>query len=307
MNDTFTDDNDPFCELEFWTKTIGVHLSITNPLSAITAVFMSLISLIPIIEGETDSKLVPFHFYVAKASFFIMGFGSAAFHSVPLDLEALNVRDLDWIPIVLMGFSVVLLFLSHDLAHTKYARETLTVALCSCTLLWLMLQIMFMDSNTRPVLVNDSGSDKGLMWVNGLLLLPFFLILIRMSLEPTLRTQMKTGCVFVLISVVSWALNNAFCRSVTWLFFLHTVYHLSIAIAYMHLISLACVLISHGHLRMRLLYGIWPRLYPVLREGANDQEALFKQLGSLEVEVTEVSFWNAHSGVGHRLFGDSSL
>ena len=100
-------DDDPFCEAEFW-RWINVETYITNPIAAATGLLMSFIACIPMVDTNVPTHLVPFLFYLAKATVFITGLGTVVFHTVPLSYSAVNIRFLDWIPIVLMGFSAAL-------------------------------------------------------------------------------------------------------------------------------------------------------------------------------------------------------
>lgn len=262
-------ESDPFCEIEFWRSVQGAHPAVTNPVDAATGVLMACIACVPILDASVATGRVPFVFFVAKAAIFVTGAGTAVFHSVSLQYDSLNIRALDWIPIVLMGFTAILLFVAHDLTR---ASETGTVAVCAGSLLWMVANIVLMDSGTRPRLAAASHDDA-LTWVNAFLLLPFLLIVGRMLSEPTMRAHMLPGGVLTAASVTLWAINSALCRAAPWLFVFHAVYHLTIAVAYIHLVTIATAFVSQGYLEVRLVgpLALWPRLSV---SGAAYEEAL---------------------------------
>jgi hypothetical protein len=252
------DDTDPFCEAAFWQQ-MGVGATyVTNPITASTSVLMSVMACVPILDAQVAPSQVPFLFFVAKATVFVAGLGTVAFHSVPLEYLAVNVRFLDWIPIVLMGASAALFSLSHDLFRVLWSSELGAVAACACVLLWLTGSILLMDSSTRPLLVAHSGADQGLMWANALVLLPLLLILLRMVLSPDMRAQMVTGGWYLVAAGGLWGLNSALCRSVPVLFVLHALYHLAVVMAYLHLISIWAAFAS----RRRLVFYTSPYTWP---------------------------------------------
>ena len=266
MNISQQEGVDPFCEIEFW-RSVGAHPAISNPVDAATGVLMCCIACIPILDAQVVVFRVPFVFFIAKAAIFITGAGTAVFHSVSLQYDALNIRALDWIPIVLMGFTAILLFVAHDMlapptrAPMLPASEIWTVAVCAACLLWMVANIVIMDTGTRPKLAAASH-DASLTWANVLLLVPFLLVVLRMLSEPTMRAHMLPGGILTAASVAMWAINSALCRAAPWLFFLHAVYHLTIAVAYMHLVAIATAFVSQGYLDVRLVgpLSLWPRL-----------------------------------------------
>lgn len=253
-------DEDPFCEALFWQE-MGINTIVTNPVAAATGLGMFVMACVPILDRYVQPVHVPFLFYVAKSTILITGMGTVVFHSVPLEkYDFVNVRDFDWIPIVLMGFAVALFFLSHDIFVAVTVNETGIVLACSGALLWMIANIMLMDSGTRPALRRVSGDDQGLMWVNVLVLLPNLIVLIRMVLEPKMRSQMRPGGLYLAASIVMWALNSALCRTAPWLAFLHAAYHVTVTMAYLIFISVAAVFISHERLEYSGTW--WPRIVP---------------------------------------------
>ena len=255
MNDI---DLDPFCEIEFWSHEHQTVL-ITNPLAATTGVFMSVLACVPILDSSVQLSDVPFMFYVAKASVFVTGIGTFIFHSMSLDYSGLNVRNLDWMPMVLMGLGAIFLTLKHDLIYFSKNTEIYAVIVCTCALLWMVTSIMLMDSATRPVLVEHSGQDRNLMWANFFLLLPFVVLLGRLMYVQSTRQLLWPGICWTLAAVIMWALNSALCRKAPALFFLHALYHPTITLAYLHLIAVATHFSSRGQLLLGPFY-VWPRL-----------------------------------------------
>ena len=250
-------DDDPFCEAEFWRR-MNVETYITNPIAAATGLLMSFIACIPMVNKNVPTDRVPFLFYLAKATVFITGLGTVVFHAVPLSYSAVNIRFLDWIPIVLMGFSATLLALSHDLFFLLNSTEAGVVAVCTCLMIWMITNITMMDSGTRPILTQYFGSD--LLVGNILVLLPFLLILIRMLLTPTMREHMLPGGLYLAVSLVMWVVDSSLCRSVSWLSLLHAVYHLTVTMAYLHLIGIQAAYISRGSLKFSMSKYTWPCL-----------------------------------------------
>lgn len=210
---------------------------LSEPLAACTGVLMLAIFLMP----NSKEKKLPSLFLATKASFVLLGAGTCIFHgmshSYARDVLHVNLDLFDWLPLVLVASSLVLLY-AHDAAMRGSRFQLWWYVAVG---VWTLALIVCMDSSTYATL-----DDRGIGWgyiQNGLLLAPLFGVLAYFT-WTSLRWRALHLWILLVVGAALWAANVGACeRGVYALAPLHALYHLVMAVAMVHAACLGLLLL----------------------------------------------------------------
>ena len=224
----------------------------------------------------------PPELYTARGALAIVGAGTFVFHAFPLDATdtyVINVRACDWLPIVLMLLVLVLVY-AREIPRSSLLSPVLYTAIFG----WATGLILVVDSQTRPQL-RDDLHDNSLLSMNFALLLPVFLILARLTVLVYAKPHLLVHCtpMFVLAgaSALAWALNVALCPVAPILAVLHAMYHLTVALTFLHAACWGVALTDDALVVVTWAGGLLPALAPYALVPASKRKVTWSTMNGI--------------------------
>jgi hypothetical protein len=276
MNVTDTDpvfEGDFFCEQKFWHK-YNTDTHITHPMSALTGIIMIFIPLAPNIiidKAYHFHDFIPRQFQLCKSTLALTGVGTIIFHSISADQSRswhLNYHMCDWLPITLMGNSIIVLYLSNLFDMNETCWTILFFAIC----LWSSGLAVAMDSDTENHFSNSMGNwDDQKQYgtiLNVLLLVPLGVTLAYAcftKVRPLQNAVPLLGAILVVL--VLWISNAYFCQEVPELASFHAIYHIVISYVFIYAACIGVSLDNQWEFAPRWVHWKihWPIYWPMVR------------------------------------------
>jgi hypothetical protein len=278
MGDNITSfEGDFFCEQLFWHK-MHVDTPVTHPLAALTGVFLVIMPFFPnVLIGKEEAIAYNFHSYIprqfqlCKSTLALTGIGTIIFHSITADQSRawhINYHMCDWMPITLMGNSIIVLYVS-NLFQMSERKWTLLFLIIGC---WSSFLGLAMDSGTESYYSNEWNS-WGQQKVYGTLLNLTLLLPLSLTLAYACWVKIPLGNqtpLWVAISVVLllWLTNAYLCEQYPVTSVFHALYHAVISYVFICAACLGVSLDSEWSFRYNRVY--WPTLQHVGQAGKKD-------------------------------------
>ena len=243
MDDIITSfEGDFFCEQLFWHKQ-HIDTPVTHPLAALTGIVLILMPFKKnVILGNGDlyhlHSFIPRQFQLCKSTLALTGIGTIIFHSMSADQSRdwhINYHMCDWMPITLMGNTIIVLYVSNLFELSETAWTIFFFVICC----WSSGLALLMDSDTEHYYSNAWGDGGGQMWygtiLNIVLLVPMGLTLAYACYER-IRPFSNTYPLWIAIAVVLvlWITNAYACVRYSWMSTFHAFYHLVISYVFIY-------------------------------------------------------------------------
>ena len=240
---------DPFCEKQFWNTTNINTGGLTNPLCALTGLFMTVMAIYPrsIITDshELDITLSLFLFILCKASLAVVGVGTLFFHLYDdqSDVKEFNFRMADRFTMVLMCMDIFILYFVK--LFPKFSEKFLTIFFF-CMYVYVSCIVLAVDSRTYEYFTlqwkdnQNGGQNVYETSMNAPMLLPLAFVLAAALYykEGIARQRVAWTVVLISINVAMWLGNSYGCRNLPVLFVFHALFHILIAYTF---VFAACV------------------------------------------------------------------
>ena len=269
-------EGDFFCEQRFWHD---VHKSppVTHPMAALTGVIMILMPLFHNVRIGNLQQTYNFHSYIprqfqlCKSTLALTGVGTIIFHSISADQSRqwhINYHMCDWMPITLMGNSIIVLYVSNLFEMGETQWTVLFFVICC----WSSGLALLMDSDTEHYYSSEWGDGGGQMWygttLNIILLLPLGLTL-AYACYSRLRPVSNTYPLWCAIAVVLvlWVTNAYACVRYSWMSTFHALYHLVISYVFIYA---ACLGVSLDEREWAFCIG--PYYWPMIEHAGVNSE-----------------------------------
>lgn len=264
---------DPFCEKEFWIHQNFNVDNFTNPICAVTGLFMTLMALPNNVMQEdikpTDPKL--FLFFLCKASLALIGIGTAIFHSMDdqSNVGTFNFRMADRFAMIFMCINVfILFFVKLCLIKAEF------FLMLSLFILYLYVSglVLAVDSSTYKVITLEliqngeeiMGNRQNLyeIYMNIGMLVPLGLILLYATFTKRNDSGKETNIAYVwfwiIFNLIIWSVNAYTCREYPILFLLHALFHVTIAYTFLFAVCVGMTL--DGEWKLEIKHGFWPMI-----------------------------------------------
>ena len=283
MDDNITSfEGDFFCEQLFWHKQ-HIDTPVTHPLAAGTGVFLILMPFIKnVIIGKNSAynfhSFIPRQFQLCKSTLALTGVGTIIFHSITADQSRdwhINYHMCDWMPITLMGNSIIVLYVS-NLFEMSERWWTLFFFFICC---WSSFLGLAMDSNTEAY-YSDKWSDMGQQKTYGTVLNLILLLPLSLTLAYACKTKIRPFShqipLWIAISLVLglWLTNAYLCETFPLISWFHALYHVIISYVFIYA---ACLGVSLDDKEWMFVQGrfYWPMIEHRGMKAAKDGESIF--------------------------------
>ena len=259
MNQSAADD--PFCEGRMWNDS---RMAIYQPIGATTGALMMAVALVNnvvVMDSSKKEVRMPRFLIICKAALVLVAVGTTVYHATrPSTLAAahLNHGLADWAPIVLMCTNILMLYLFQLLKIVGWVKgERGAVVVFAVVLAWAFVLIMAIDSDTNSYFTQRQG-DYGAL-INALLLVPLAIVLIWALVGYVEWRHSKWLAASLLVTATLWLISNYGCEKWPPLSVLHSVYHLTIAYAFMYAACLG-VCLDGEDWQFSLECHYWPQI-----------------------------------------------
>ena len=214
---------------------------IAEPIAASTGVVMLAVFLVWPRVIRTGQTKVPAVFVALRISLVMLALGTVVFHSMSYETSMekvhVNLNLFDWMPLVLTGASLILLFLQPWIEGivSAYWRAGAYVAIVT----WALFLCISMDSRSY-----EFWEDvfSWCLLLNGIFLVPLAGVLLYSTFWVLGLRKMWRLWVLLSVGLLMWILNVSLCEKASWLAPLHGFYHIVMAFALVHAACLGLVM-----------------------------------------------------------------
>jgi hypothetical protein len=277
MDDNITSfEGDFFCEQLFWHQH-HINTPVTHPLAALTGVFLVIMPFFPnVLIGKDEVRAYNFHsfiprqFQLCKSTLALTGIGTMIFHSISADQSRewhINYHMCDWMPITLMGNSIIVLYVS-NLFQMSERKWTLLFLVIGC---WSSFLGLAMDSSTEAYYSNE-WNNWGQQKVYGTLLNLTLLLPLSLTLAFACWRRIRARdqiplWIAITIVLMLWLSNAYLCERYPVTSVFHALYHAVISYVFIYAACLGVSLDSEWRFRYNQVY--WPTLQHI---GQNEKK-----------------------------------
>jgi len=300
MGDNITSfEGDFFCEQLFWHQQ-QIDMPVTHPLAALTGIFLIMMPFKKnVILGNGDMyhlhSFIPRQFQLCKSTLALTGIGTMIFHSMSADQSRewhINYHMCDWMPITLMGNSIIVLYVS----NLFEMGERMWTLFFFCICCWSSLLGLAMDSNTEAY-YSDKWQNLGQQKTYGTVLNLILLLPLSITLAYACRTKIRPYSdqiplwIAIVVVLVLWLTNAYLCEKVPMTSVFHALYHVVISYVFIYAACLG-VSLDDTEWRFSLSRFYWPRIHHKGKKGDMEDSSIFhvkidpSHVKRIDVELT---------------------